>query len=255
MARLYTIDLRLNRAQKCLDELKAGAGEFLEGNPYQTVQESDLEKGVHIFRVRITKTPPLEFSIIAAECIHHLRASLDNFLWKIARDELRVPRDKLGRLYFPVCASEKSWLGKKTEFAEFFRPEIIDFLDSLQPYHAVKAVRGGIRANRIWVLNRLSNDEKHQAPSLLEFAVIREGRFICEAEHTTKAFPGHKDNAMLVKVTTKPDAEVKIETDFVFDIAFGPNTPCDGEPLIDFLQVLHDTLIECVLAPFPSARP
>jgi hypothetical protein len=255
MTQFYSIDLRLSRAQKCLDELKAGSREFLKGDPYQVVQESDLKKGVHIFRVRITKTPPLDLSVIAAECIHHLRASLDNFLWKIARDELGFSRSKLGRLYFPVCVSEESWLGKKAELAEFFRQEIIEFLDSLQPYHALKTERDGVRANKILILNRLSNDEKHQAPSLLEFAIIRTGKIICEAEHDTRFFAGHKNNAIVVKVTAEPNAEVEIESDFVFEIALGPDTPCDGQPAIEFLENLHETLIECVFTPFPPPRP
>lgn len=133
---LAGVDLRLERAQKCLGLLNRLRRDFLT-KPNEIVGYHDVEADEYVFRVN-SEPPPLRWGLVVSEFAHCLRAGLDNMLWQLVLARGNQP----GRhTQFPIYEHPTDKRGKsntaKAEASTFgVLPDDFALIEAYQPYHA-----------------------------------------------------------------------------------------------------------------------
>ena len=160
--------LRLDRAVKHLNEFWQETDKFLRTNPVGTDTERYVDNGKDCLRLifRVYQEPPKTLGVIAGDCIHNLRAILDNIVWSLG--QAYPPTDSTARvdkLYFPIYKSEKAFqdgLNKPELKAIKNFPSVGQALiEKMQPYNSSR------QAHLLSVLHDLWNADKHRSPNLM----------------------------------------------------------------------------------------
>src|ERR1035437_5118541 len=113
-------DALLRRARVHADELAAAESEFRNTWPWRVEWRQEGEWAV--FRAVITRPAPLELSVIMAEVIHELRASLDHLTIAVAR--LRDP--KATRVPFPFHRNIDDFAKWQRKHGSQFEPDQLE---------------------------------------------------------------------------------------------------------------------------------
>ena len=123
------------------------------GGPYRAVPEVQSDGQSYIYRAETNFPIPPSLSFVVADCIHNLRASLDNLTFQLIH--CYGPAGLVG---FPVCRDANDFqLFTATHFQKL-PPEAVAEFERLQPYH-----RSDQRWHPIRLMNRLWNRDKHRA--------------------------------------------------------------------------------------------
>jgi hypothetical protein len=111
--------LKLGRAEEHFNTIKAELIEWKERNPYIVSKQCDAQGSRHSLIVEITYPPPLEhWSLIAGDCIHNLRATLDNLVYAIAVKESGTDLPpNFNILQFPITGTPKEYAGQQRRIA------------------------------------------------------------------------------------------------------------------------------------------
>jgi hypothetical protein len=144
------------------------ANKYLATNPFGTGVESYMDNGKECLRLvyKVHQAPPKFLGVIAGDCIHNLRAILDNIVWSLGQAFPSTnPKARSDKLSFPVCDSKDKYL-EKLKHPDWlairnFPIAAQELIESLQPYHPTTY------AHRIAVLHALWNADKHRSPDLM----------------------------------------------------------------------------------------
>lgn len=160
--------LRLNRAIRHLNEFMQEEDKYLATNPFATFTERYTDNGNECLRLvfKVHQEPPKALGVIAGDCIHNLRAILDNIVWSLGQAFPPTdPKAKSDRLSFPICDSKQKYQERLQhpdwKTINSFPAAAQELIESLQPYHST------MYAHRISVLNALWNADKHRSPDLV----------------------------------------------------------------------------------------
>lgn len=84
---MEVLRLRLERAAEHIAEFCDDADAFLRGQPFRIVSEYYAEGDTQFVRLlfRVDRSPPKRLGVIAGDCIHNLRAILDNIVWSLGK--------------------------------------------------------------------------------------------------------------------------------------------------------------------------
>jgi hypothetical protein len=205
---------------------------YLATQPYATVEEVDDKDGGKVYTHRgvIRQEPPPEWAPVLGDCLNNLRSSLDHLAWGLAGER-----------------------GKKTAFPLFSKPDGYDsitarnhlryvrkdahaLIKSLQPHFHPD----GPQAHPLGLLDRLTNDDKHREliDTKIGIAHVHVGDPVgqptagddltFEFEPVDRLF---KDGAVLARYfTSNPNVYVPLK--FSFDVAFDPEGPAAGGPVL-----------------------
>ncbi len=273
--------LRVDHAERCLEAFKKEREAFLGSHPYHTWQkkfEVDGQRQCVGVYVEQTVEVPTELAFLSGDCIHNLRASLDNLVSAMPGADpehsafvildLWSPTDRNGR---PISFGEKA--GRRLKGIDSVA---IDLMESLQPYRPTKSSRGSNTpiGTQLLKLERLWNQDKHRAPSVV-VSLVR-GTGLCEpgrewlvtappnwpAEGPLGTLQGPRE---LWRVAWMADGdasevqlEVDVELDLVFDrrrpnakgVVFGPDLPAAGDAVELVLTDLYHCVREDILPVF-----
>jgi hypothetical protein len=121
-----------------------------------------------VFRV-VGKTPkaPLVFSILASECVYHLRSALEHLVFQLVVAKTQAP--PAFQSSFPIIGkgrmARRSWVTAPTLYASHtsrLKSEVSTtaerMINELQPYHRGAACQD----DPLWMLNELNNTDKHR---------------------------------------------------------------------------------------------
>jgi hypothetical protein len=161
--------LRLERAAEHINQFCIEADAFLKTKPFGFVTEYYTEDGKDFvkFLFRVYHEPPKRLGIIAGDCIHNLRATLDNIAWSLGRVYPTTdPNAKPDKLAFPVCYSYSNYRNKlqtpNFKAINDFPPDVQVLIESMQPYNSTSP-----SAFFLSQINKLSNTDKHKTPDLM----------------------------------------------------------------------------------------
>jgi len=148
--------LKLDRADKHLNELLRKVDAFAERQPYTSERHLDRNRGLHIYRVNLPRKPPRTWGPVIGDAVHNMRSSLDHLAWALACLTTSNPSRKTA---FPIF---ERWNDRSPRnFASMVRqmPDAAkQAVDELQPYkHGELAGK-----HPLAVLSYLSNRDKHQ---------------------------------------------------------------------------------------------
>jgi hypothetical protein len=204
---------RLDRARAQLEQLKNEEIKFLGGTPYSSATHYDAALKRHVFIAHVREDPDPNLGLLAAECIHNLRAGLDNLLWSVAGESVNKTR-----LYFPLYDDPVLFLCDVYPTLQRLPAKLFEAVEWCQPYN---------RANlsvpeRMTMLNTLWNRDKHRAPT----AVGAVAEMFAIAGFTGEAISDH--------LTSEPPIWVEL-TDFTTalyegkEIGWATGLPPGGE--------------------------
>lgn len=247
-----TATIRINRAVKHLNEFMQEADRFLATSPFGTYTEKYTDNGMECLKLyyRVYQEPPKILGIIAGDCIHNLRATLDNMIWSLGKIYPTTnPKAKPDKLAFPICKTKEKYL-EKINTRDFmaiqdFPQAAQDLIERLQPYHTTWS------AYIISILHELWNADKHKTPELMAGAgggVTQTYNLQQPASLSAGMYirDGQQFGYGTIPETGIPqDAKVELLN---IDLLFQENGPASGQTarwlLSHFIKVVHETICE-----------
>jgi hypothetical protein len=237
----YEVGLRLTRADQELVALQDEVRSYLGREPYASGFEADPKYADRSrIVIRIKEPIPEQIPIRLSECIHHWRASLDNFAYIISRRHSGHTSGSEFPIFLdPVVFAERQKNGLPGRRSGLYKirgmkPSAQTVIERLQPYS------GGQANDPLWMLHELSNADKHRLfhamGSVLEGStncvrhvdpgvVIKKIRFI---------FGPVEDNATIGYIyrdKRDPDANMTVTFNLTYRVAFGDRADDAGQPL------------------------
>lgn len=163
--------LKLHRAVEHIDAAEDLVEQWLEGDDYTIVSESNPTTGLTTARARVKAGPPARLSVLAGDAVQNMRTALDHTVyWLAERALVKLAPEVAATLMFPIVGNANS-RGEPTDGARIFvrvSPKQLfgvpdkarDFIESEQPYHWKDA--SGYRYHWLWVLHDLNRIDKHR---------------------------------------------------------------------------------------------
>ena len=165
---------RIARALHHLESLKAETRSWGEERPYRVWSDFDVNVFYKLTWLEVVEQPPADLNLIVGDCVHNLRAALDNLALELAlvNNGGRVARSMEGDSGFPTLKQQNS-----SEFKRMLRE--IDkrakkIIEELQPCKK----RDGFRNDYLWQLNWFDIQDKHRLPDVVLFAQAGSSLFV-----------------------------------------------------------------------------
>lgn len=150
---------RLNRARDRIDDFGRVEAAFLAREPYSTSLKFNSHTREYSLWVHVRERPPVELSLILSECVHHMRAALDNSVTAIALRQ-GAPTE---RSAMPVCLMPEDWCNRATQQrVKGLSAPVLAALQELQPFQRADDGIFGARYHPLYFLDALWNADKHR---------------------------------------------------------------------------------------------
>ncbi len=250
-------ELKLDRAEQHLNLLTLAVTEWIDAHPNLIQEETDLETGDGLVVVDAPAAPPADaISLIAADCIHNLRASLDQLVFALAWANTAGPLTEKDarRCEFPVYGPRAPKVSDLARRIGAIDPGAQALIAGFQPYNAGPQYA----EEKLWILDQLWNLDKHRMLPVTVFG-----------QHSVRlnpqAVPSGSTFRVAGPIRTKteiirypggfPDPRPDPAEAMDLDIAFGLGTGAYGHPVVLLLSEIAEYLRQEVvgkLTPFLS---
>lgn len=121
-----------------------------QGGPYVAVPELQPDGQSYIYRAKRHAPIPSDLRFVVADCIHNLRAALDNLTFQLVRCY-----GPPGLVEFPVCRDRQDFDAFALRHFQKLPQEAIGKFEALQPYHGPYPRWHPIRhLNRLWIADK-----------------------------------------------------------------------------------------------------
>lgn len=155
---LQLTELRLRRASEHIEVFRTEEAAFVAAKPFELVPVS--ADAAERYTLKITARPPTHLRFPVGDAIHNLRATLDNLVWGLGQLCGEPPGSGIA---FPVCESPEEFERRgRRSLGNHLSRAAVDLVRSLQPFTMTDP-----RRHVLWVLNKLSNQDKHDMPNLV----------------------------------------------------------------------------------------
>jgi hypothetical protein len=165
---------RLDRALYYLESLKAETRTWGEERPYRIWSDFDVNVFYKLAWLEVVEQPPAYLNLIVGDCVHNLRAALDNLALELAlvNNGGRVSRSMEGDSGFPIFKQQNPSESKR--MLRGINKGAKKIIEDLQPYK-----RGdGFRNDYLWQLNWFDIQDKHRLPDVVLFAQAGSSLFV-----------------------------------------------------------------------------
>lgn len=260
---------RLDRAMEHIEALDKCLTDYVQRDGYDIVGSSEDEsQGLfkYTFTFKLNREVPTLATLIFSDAIHQLRSACDNLIF--ATGELYNVK-KLESLHYPAFLdSGMSQLTKEsnsflnwTEKHKGFPRDIVDLIDSTQPYNLFEAPRRQVTKNEhpLFLLSKLSNIDKHRLPTIVLMRRASHGFFLKSREHIhdfrearVRLSDVLEDGVRLLSFTASnaylpDDFELPLSVNFVLD----PRSKiAGGWSVVPLLNFIHDFVRNVVVSSF-----
>jgi hypothetical protein len=132
--RLALIRLKIERADKHIDDLQTAVRSFLDSNPYEVAAKRDPDTRKMIYYLSRVEPVPAVLPAIVGDIIHCLRDALDHLtqqLYLVGTGGARGYRDKTS---FLISPSAKDFKSRLPRIIEGMRQDAIDAIVAIEPY-------------------------------------------------------------------------------------------------------------------------
>ena len=129
---------RLDRALYHLDSLKAEVRAWAGERPYRIWSDFDVNPLYKLVWLEVLEPPPIDLSPIVGDCIHNLRAALDNLVLELAFAYKRGRASKSIEVDsgFPIFSTRSDENMKKLKkMLRGINPRAKTIIERLQPYN------------------------------------------------------------------------------------------------------------------------
>ena len=239
---------KTQRAKEHFRDLLIKANEFSGLNPYGVVIDENPETGERVWRARVSRQIPIEWSMITGDVVHNLRAALDFLAWQLVIANGRTPDSNT---YFPIRRplqaspppkAIRDYQAKEKRQIESFGETAMAIIERLQP--DPRRYSGDVELHPLWLLHQLDIWDKHKLLNIVGGTVRLSGLTIGgpgEDVHIDRMVIGGgdvrvvpiADGTELLRLKLGDDTpNVKVEEQFQFYIAFEQGGPGKGEPVL-----------------------
>lgn len=248
--RLASIQIKIDRAKKHLDELREQLSAFRASAPYKVETKRDPGTRRLIYFVADVCDPPMALSVLVGEIFQCLRSALDHLAYQLVQIGTGGP-GPFTYVYFPICGDAATYSTQKRKKTNGMRTSALAAIDTIKPY------RGG--NDVLWWLDKLNNIDKHRllitvgsayrsvniAPSMAARMSSTFPPAAVKLLAGMKLFLSPEDRRCPLKVGDElfsdlPDAQ-PTNTQFCFEIAFNEPGICEGESIE---EVANETIVE-----------
>jgi len=150
--RLSEIRLKIERANRHIDDLAAVCKSFLDSTPYALGRETDSATGYYHFNITGVQAPPPEVGLIAGDAIHNLRSALDHLACHLVIANGNAPSRQT---CFPIFDSVEKYQAMDARKVRGMSQGAIDAIEAAKPY------QGGNEA--LYTLHELDIADKHHS--------------------------------------------------------------------------------------------
>jgi hypothetical protein len=254
---LPSFQLKMERARVHLKNLDLAIQEWLDLHADLVREETDPETGDDLVVVDPPAGRPADaIALTAADCVHNLRASLDQLVFSLSWSHTAGPltKDVADRCEFPIYGPRAPFKRDLDKRIGAVHPDARRLIEDLQPHHA-----GDAFANeKLWVLDQLWNIDKHRTLPVTIFgqqAVQINPQALMPTESSAEYRVGGpiRQKTEIVRFAGKrPESYPDPKSAAVLDIAFGEGTPAYGQTVVPFLTGLADYVSEDIIAPLSA---
>jgi hypothetical protein len=243
-ATLKSAYLKIERAAYHIHDLEHQTAAFFNSAKSILVEEIEPSSGDRIAKVKMVTPFPDMFSLIAGDTITNIRASLDHLATALAKLKDPNPKD----VHFPFAGDYANFVSAATEKKiKAFPAEAKDIFNEIKPY------RGG--NDLLWAINRNRNKDVHnfvipvgsygslRGISNFSFSnpkggITFDGRLYRLDEGIVVINLGHQGTMQ----PKNEEAQISVDGEIVFRDA----EIISGEPVINTLKKMHDTVLNIV---------
>jgi hypothetical protein len=169
-------DLKVRRAERHLDEVRAAMAAYAAGDPYRAVRARQPrgQRHVWLYRLEMMEEPDPMIPVIIGDCLYDLRSALDHLAVAMA------PRKRKANAAFPVETTDPWARNAAGDFVydderrrsftakvKGMPDEAIEMITKAQPYQ-----REGSELETLSLISRLENADKHRAPITVGHGVM-----------------------------------------------------------------------------------
>jgi len=248
---LKSAEVKLIRAVKQLRAIRRSIATYARSKPHKIVKAKGKPK------LNVSKSPPIEISLLAGEMIYQMRSALDHLVFDVIRRNPNVSAidpEWEEHCEFPLWTKPLK-PGQKTPLpkAKFSRqlPGIADvpfaFIERVQPYYGVGATNNALR-----FLAHLSNIDKHRRLNLTR-ARIRQyesvrypsglsARGYSTLDRGAEIYPAPPMRPLSSPLDTKPERPVYVKRHYRTLVAFN-----ERRYLGEATSLTVDHLLELIL--------
>jgi hypothetical protein len=222
--------MKLRRANEHLKALDQSVKGFLRRNPYELAVQFEPEEGADIVVVwaRVRESPPLEWSLVIGDIVHNLRSAHDHLAYQLVVVNGKKPTVRTAfpiRIEDPYTSKDPRALKGWERMTRGMHARDIVRLEELQPY------QGGDdrRRSSLYVLNRLSNWDKHNELNFTGHSLEHSNINIDIRDYESEllednSFGLFEHGAVVARyrlIPTGPDPQVNVQAQFAFGVSFG----------------------------------
>ncbi|MDH4329672.1 MAG: hypothetical protein OEV77_14210 [Nitrospira sp.] len=235
--------LKLARATKHIAELRAAAEGFLAAQPF-AIHPVEETNGDLVWKLRMNRSVPVEWSAIVGDAVHNMRSSLDLLAWQLVELGGGQPSRET---CFPITASPAANFGATLKrFMSGASPQAMRFVERMRPF------AGGNRT--LAQLHTLDVIDKHRLVLVVGAAnkqlVIKLKMKVPWADKLVEAppialnpadrqFPLQDGEEVFRVCKAARGQDPHSEQAVVFELAFGDANEVSGHPLIPTLEAMH----------------
>jgi hypothetical protein len=234
MATKFTFHMKPSRADEHLEALNNEVAAFLETRPYEVVIKKDIPAGKLSTQVIYRHAPPDLLLMLIGDVLHNLRSALDHLAWSLAGTEADRSTE------FSIFVDEIKYRSGATRKMHDMPTTAQNIIESLQPY---KGVHGLPESEPLWLLQQLSNEDKHHTLNLVA-AQVDVQLHVSTGSHPAYGLTGRtgcltrEDGEEISRIPLPADpSQVQDYSHYTFDVALDPKGPGRGIPI-----TLHEGL-------------
>jgi hypothetical protein len=230
---------RIARANDHLADIKARTRAFFDAQPYAQIVEHKPD-GSSDHKLKLTEQLPDVITDIAYEAIEALRSSLDQAMHPVA---VACKSKRPDLIHFPIVDTDADFENVLNGRVKDFPQEILDLIRSFKPYQSGNKL--------VWALNRIRRQSTHRLivpvgmatnELVIKRLAMRRGPFTIPRP----IWDGEKNELIYLK--TGPGADLDMDIEFTFHIAFSDVEGIAGERADEILRLMADEVERIVLA-------
>jgi len=150
---------KIRRAQRHMEEFARLEREFTRAISTPAEATANLD-GSTTYRRRSLPEPPVEFSLVAGDCLQNARSALEHAVYALSQQV----EPTFERTAFPVCLTPKEFADQRRAL-RFLPGGHQTFIEAIQPF---KMNPGNPKMSPLWRLHDLARIDRHRIiPTLL----------------------------------------------------------------------------------------
>lgn len=235
--------LKLARANQHIAELRDAAAHFLATQPF-ALYSTEEANGDLVWRVRINRQVPLEWSAIVGDAVHNIRSALDLLVWQLVEIGGGNPsRDTC----FPITTSPAATFSAAVKRSMAgAAPLAMRFVERIRPFAGGNQVLARLHAldvidkHRLVLVVGVANKQL-----IVKFKIkVPWSDKVVEAppiglSPADRQFPLQTDEEVFRVCAAARLGDSHSEHAIVFELAFGDANELSGHPLVPTLEAMH----------------